>query len=54
MTNPTGAEMAATAANQGRDGGLGPQDEHLDHDHPEVQAVLEGLTTDDSAAKPVE
>lgn len=45
--------MAATAANQGRDGGdQHPDDAILPGDHPEVQAVLDGLTTDDSAVPP--
>jgi hypothetical protein len=49
MTNPTGTDMAATAVGQGRDGGdQHPDDAILDPDHPEVQAVLDGLTTDTS------
>lgn len=47
MTQPTPEEIAQTAKNQGRDGGLRPGDEHLDPDHPDVEAALAALESDD-------
>lgn len=37
----------STAANQGRDGGLRPGDEHLDPDDPSVEVALAALESDD-------